>query len=362
MRAVPAVFLIASACVRPAEDRALADETIGFGSAGDVEFEISRGHIRQLKRGTLGLWAQAPSLEIRASGGPDAVSPWTVKIENCMPEAGASATDGAGNPAHVAVLSSPQPTVCRLRFEIPPSGAVDVTVAPPDAGDPEPYAFAFMADIQQGLPHVDDVFERINADPELRFVAAAGDFVQNATRDEYELLAEKLEMLDIPYFATMGNHELKGDETLWGEFFGRYTIHFDFKGAAFSFVDSGNASIDPLVYDRLEGWLADAGEQLHIFATHYPPIDPVGLRGGSFRSRSEAYKLLALLADEGVDLALYGHLHSYYAYSNAGIPAYISGGGGAFADQLDGIGRHFLKVELDPEAGEVIDVALVRVD
>jgi hypothetical protein len=39
--------------------------------------------------------------------------------------------------------------------------------------------------------------------------------------------------------------------------------------------------------------------------------------------------VLAELAKEGVDIALYGQIHSYYAFANAGIPAYISGGGGS---------------------------------
>jgi Icc protein len=100
---------------------------------------------------------------------------------------------------------------------------------------------------------------------------------------------------------------------------------------------------------------------VHIFGTHYPPIDPAGARAGSFRSRKEAAKLLSLLAAGEVDLTLYGHIHSYYSFSNAGIPAHISGGGGAIPERLDGIGRHFMVIETDPPRG-VGTVGLVRVD
>ncbi|NPC52723.1 metallophosphoesterase, partial [Corallococcus exiguus] len=51
----------------------------------------------------------------------------------------------------------------------------------------------------------------------------------------------------------------------------------------------------------------------------------------------------------------------YYSFSNAGIPAYISGGGGAIPERFDGVGRHFLAVDVDPSAG-VREVGLVRVD
>jgi hypothetical protein len=93
-----------------------------------------------------------------------------------------------------------------------------------------------------------------------------------------------------------------------------------------------------------------------------PPIDPSGSRAGAFRSRREAHHLLQRLAAGGVDLTLYGHIHTYESFSNAGIPAYISGGGGATPEQWDGIGRHFLIVDLDPAAGVVAGVELVRVD
>jgi predicted phosphodiesterase len=71
--------------------------------------------------------------------------------------------------------------------------------------------------------------------------------------------------------------------------------------------------------------------------------------------------LVARLASGKVDLTLYGHIHSFYAFANAGIPAYISGGGGAIPERLDGIGRHFLTIDVDP-VSQLFQVAVVRVD
>ncbi len=83
--------------------------------------------------------------------------------------------------------------------------------------------------------------------------------------------------------------------------------------------------------------------------------------GSPARSRREASRLLAKLARGQVDVTFFGHIHSYYAYSNAGIPAFISGGGGAYPERLDGIGRHFLKVDADPVVGTTV-VGFVPVD
>jgi hypothetical protein len=79
------------------------------------------------------------------------------------------------------------------------------------------------------------------------------------------------------------------------------------------------------------------------------------------RSRNEAAALLSKLAQGDVDVTFYGHIHSYYSYDNAGIPAFISGGGGARPETFDGIGRHFLVVDVEPLAG-IEQVGLVRTD
>jgi 3',5'-cyclic-AMP phosphodiesterase len=358
---VAALALALSACVRPAEERTLADLEVGVADDGDglsIEIQDGAAQVRAIGGGGISLWAQAPI--VRAEARAEVASAVTLAMENCMPGAELRAL-ASGRPLPVTALGGERPTVCRFALELPGGDQVDLELAPPDAGVVERFRFAAMGDIQTALPEVGDVFARIDGEPGLRFVVSMGDLVEDGQLDEYDLLVEKLKELDIPYFSTIGNHELRANLDRWHDLFGRYNVHFTFKGVAFSFVDSGNASIDPLVYDWLEDWLTEAEATVHIFGTHYPPIDPVGARQGSFRSRKEAAKLLAMLAGGAVDLTLYGHIHSYYAYSNAGIPAYISGGGGALPEKLDGIGRHFLVVEANPP-GRVDSVGVVRVD
>jgi Icc-related predicted phosphoesterase len=126
-------------------------------------------------------------------------------------------------------------------------------------------------------------------------------------------------------------------------------------------IDSASATLDPLVYDWLDSWLANARSGVNIVAMHIPPLDPTGVRNGAFASRGEAAALLAGFAEARVDLTLYGHIHSYYEFTNAGIQAFISGGGGAIPERFDDIGRHFMVIEVDADRG-VTGTRVVRVD
>jgi len=218
-----------------------------------------------------------------------------------------------------------------------------------------------MGDIQTALGDVDEVFEVINGVENLEFVLSTGDIVEAAKDEEYELFDSQLETLTIPFYSTIGNHEIRRDPENWHRRYGRYSIYFVYRDVAFSFIDSANASVHPDATDRLLDALDANRDRLHVVGTHYPPFDPVGGRSAAFRNRNEASAFLARLADGRVDLTFYGHIHSYYAYTNAGIPAFISGGGGAYPEQWDGVGRHFLVVTLDGET-EQSEVGLVRVD
>lgn len=383
-------------CLREGEERALADLDVGASVADELAVVVTEGlaHVRAVvpggtdEPGEIKLRASAPAFAVSLVPEAEIAGEWIVTVSNCMPDAVLSASadasiraaDGSLKAVRLALpaveLDGPRPTVRRWRLDFselsdpaaPALAPIELAEAalriePPDTGDAAPdqvWRFAVMGDIQTAMAEVGDVFDRINLDPTLRFVVSTGDLVQRGYNGEYDLFEQKLENLAIPYYSTIGNHELLVEPTRWRERFGRYNLHFRFKGVAFSLVDSGSASIDPLVYEWLDGWLDDAADDVHLFFTHYPPHDPVGVRNGSFRSGTEANKLLGRLAAGNVDMTFYGHIHSYYAFANAGIPAYISGGGGAIPERWDGIGRHYLAV--DVAAGGVQDVAVVRVD
>jgi predicted phosphodiesterase len=361
VKRVAALLVLVAACTRPADQRALEELEVGVASAGGLAVVVPGGlaAVRELDADTrrLELWAQAPDLWVELTVEPAAAGAWQLIVHNALPDAVLTAPAGVA----VEALATARPTLHELRLDLP-AGSHRLRLAPPDADAVAPYRVAAMADIQTALPTVDEVFARISAEPEVRFVVSMGDLTERARDDEYALFEAQLAALDVPFYTTLGNHELWEPADAYFRRYGRASFQFVFKGVAFTFADSGDAGIDATVHGWIDGWIAAARDRLHVFLTHVPPIDPSGSRAGAFRSRREAHHLLQRLADGGVDLTLYGHVHTFATFENAGIPAYISGGGGATPEQWDGIGRHFLVVELDPAAGVIGGVELVRVD
>jgi Icc protein len=344
---VVATFLALS-CLRPTEERVELDLEVGQAERASFKVNVREGlaAVRALDDEALVLWGSAPSFEVELSA--PAAREVELELQNCLPDAELQVLEGD---ARVALLGDTGlPTRKRWRLTLP-AGSTRLSVAPPDVANREGFRFALLSDVQEAIDEVGDVFERMNQVSNVRFALGAGDLTQRGTREQLERFQRELERLQIPYFATLGNHELGTSPDLFHEYFGRGNFKFYFHGVAFTLIDDASATIDPTVYDWLDDWLEQSRQEVHIVAMHIPPVDPIGVRNGSMASRNEADKLLAKLAEGRVDMTLYGHIHSYYSFDNAGIPAFISGGGGAIPERFDKIGRHFMVFEADARHG-----------
>jgi 3',5'-cyclic-AMP phosphodiesterase len=354
-----AFLLLASSCLRPSEERAERDLTVGQAQQGELAVDVVDGlaAVRSLTEGRLVLWGSAPSFRVELKLPRPAEL--EVEVHNCLPDARLTLQAGAS-----AELDGPleleAPTRKRWRLTAP-AGTVRLLLAPPGHESMEPFRFALLSDVQEAIDEVSDVFDRVNEQQGVRFLLGAGDLTERGSRGELERYQRELLRLSVPYFTTLGNHELGESPPPYHDYFGRGSFQFRFQGVYFTLLDSASATLDPIVYDWLEEWLQKAARDVHVVAMHIPPIDPIGVRNGSWGSRSEAAKLLGRLAEGEVDLTLYGHVHSFYEFDNAGIPAFISGGGGAIPERFDGLGRHFMLFDIDARQG-VAGRRVVRVD
>lgn len=355
----PAALIFAAACTRPADDRARQDETVGQAEAAGIRVAVRDGLavVRALDENQLRLWGSAPAFDVDVTVSDETGRSLRLEVWNALADTEVTSSD-----AGVTTLDEPSEIRTRhtVRIELP-MGTSHLRVAPADAASRVPLRFALMSDVQEAIDRVGDIYARINAEEGVRFLLGAGDLTQRGHDEQLARFEDELRALDVPYFTTLGNHELGESPPRYQSWFGRGNFQFGFQGVTFTLLDSASATIDPIVYDWLDGWLAHGRGGVHVVAMHIPPLDPTGVRNGAFASRAEAAKLLGLLARGGVDLTLYGHIHSFYAFENAGIPAYISGGGGAVPERFDDMGRHFLVVDADAVRG-IQGVRVVRVD
>jgi hypothetical protein len=346
-------------CLGVADERARRDEQVGRASAGGVTVTVDEGlaAVHTLDPDGLVLWAQAPELGI-ALDRAGAPAPFAVTVENALPDAELRLEDGSPVPAQPAAAGDP-PTLKRWRLDALARARLQVRA--PDRDSRETFRFAAYADVQEALPRVQDIYQRMATDPRIRFAVMNGDLTDMGAAVDLQRFQREMRTLPFPVYATLGNHELGVAGPPFHPLFGRGSFSFAFRSARFTLLDSASATLAPAVHDWLDGWLRAGAGAFHLVTMHIPPLDPIGTRNGGFASRLEADQLLGRLAAFGVDLTIYGHVHSFYAFANAGIPAYISGGGGGIPERLDGIGRHFLTIDVDPTT-QKYQVAIVRVD
>lgn len=349
----------ASACLDVGEERARVDARVGSAQVAGLEVHVKLGAaaVASVSRESLQLWATAPSLEIELHAAEP--GPLTLRLQNAMPDGEIAANAGAAA-LEVVMRSRSGPTDVTYSIELP-EGDTTLRFAAPDAAEQAPFRYAVFADVQEAIDQVQDIYGRMNSTPQLRFVLMSGDLTERGTEAQLRRFQRELRTLEVPCFSTLGNHELGASEDNYHRLFGRGSHHFVFKGAHFTLLDDASATLAPQVYEWLDGWLQEGREAFHSVYMHLPPLDVSGIRNGAFASRAEADLLLSKLARAEVDLTVYGHVHTYDAYTNAGIPAFITGGGGAIPERFDHIGRHFLVVNVDPEAQQ-LETAIVHVD
>jgi predicted phosphodiesterase len=350
MRTLLVVSVLWVGCTPPSEQRAELDRAVGRKESSGLSLVVSDGlaAVRYLDAERLSLWCSAPEFTVELESDDD--RSLSLELNNVMRDAKLTLLSGDGE-APIATEDDGVATRKRARLPLR-RGSNRVTIRTTDSKDRSPWRFALMSDVQTGIDRVQDVFRSINGEDGVRFLLGAGDLSSTGSREQLERFQDELVGLRVPYYTTLGNHD-SPEAGLWQELYGRGNFRFVFRGVQFTLLDSASATIDPLAYQWLDEWLDEGLPSVHVFAMHIPALDPVGIRNGAFGSRNEAGKLLSALQEGNVSLTLYGHIHSFYQFENAGIPAFISGGGGAFEEALDGYERHYMVFEIGAEVGVV---------
>lgn len=342
--------MFAMGCLDVGDVRAERDETVGQATTSSSEIEVEDGlaAVRAFTPGEVELWGNAPSLKWTLKTGADAQA-WTIRVRNSMSAATLSFGKVGEVTQPVQRANSPLPTVGEWSLMLEANSTYEMSLKTDDADQPGAFRFVVYADVQSEIDEVQDIYGTMAQDDTIQFGLISGDLTEQGSRAELERFQKEMETLPFPCFATLGNHELGNGETIFHDYFGRGNSSFVYKDVRFTLLDSASATIAPAVYPWLDSWLSQGRDKQHLVIMHIPPLDADGKRHGAFASRGEAHQLLQRLADGKVDLTIYGHVHTYSAFSNAGIPAFISGGGGAIPMRLDGIGRHYMRIDAEAQ-------------
>lgn len=356
-------LLFIASCLDVAQQRAERDLTIGQAENEAAKLIVAEGlaHVRSFVGADISLWGSAPTFSMTLQSKHSTPTRFHLRVENTLSDATLAASTESGESVPVVLVEKPFPTEHVWSVEVPAQSTLKLSIHAPDEADISPFRFAIYADVQEALPRVQDIYRKMNEMPDIRFALISGDLTSRGTPEELETFQREMKTLAFPCFSTLGNHELGTRDDLYQSYFGRANSSFEFRGMRFTLLDSASATLDPLAREMLDDWLLRGRDKPHVVTMHLPLLDPVGTRNGAFANRAEADDVLTALVRGNVDLTVYGHIHSYYAFANASIPAYITGGGGAIPERLDGIGRHFLKVDAHPPSA-IESVSLVRVD
>jgi outer membrane protein assembly factor BamB/predicted phosphodiesterase len=195
----------------------------------------------------------------------------------------------------------------------------------------ETFRFALFTDLHIQMinpqPAIDlqNAVNDVNALQGIDFVIVSGDVTESGDWASLQKAKSILDGLSIPYYITVGNHELKWSESGATDFvkvFGADKFSFMHKGFRFigfatgPVIKMGDGHVAPQDIDWVSEELSKNGKNIPVIAvTHYP------LLGGDV---DNWYDMTDVLRKYNVQAVLGGHYHRNVIFSYDGIPGIIN--------------------------------------
>jgi hypothetical protein len=189
------------------------------------------------------------------------------------------------------------------------------TVAVPEtvAVNPDSFRFAVFGDPQIEHDYQTSLgrFKQEVANRGISFFCVLGDLTNDATPDEVDSIKVQLERVGIPYYATIGNHDLFQADG-WERFKENYgpscypVVIAD--RIKLIFLDTADGTLGPTQFGWFESELEDS-RFAKVVLTHFPVFDgeqPIMWR---LASGAERVKIQSLLEKYGAYAWCAGHIH-----------------------------------------------------
>lgn len=349
-------IIVFTSCNREADRRAERDQNIGYWKGTLTEFKSQKGHLHLISTSDESLTLRAGTSQFTGTLQNLDANQREVELvfKNILPSLDIVFESSLA----VTLQESQMRTQKTYTLTLPPSTKTTFTANYPE---PESFTFLAMGDIQNGIEDIDGVVSKVNEfRQQVDFLLFLGDATMRSGKDEFEKVKEAFDQIEIPIYSTPGNHDVSSFG-LYQDLFGLANYSFIHKGVRFTSIDSGDWGLGEKTWNNLKSWLKQGSSGPHVLYSHIPPKDVNGVRGGHWRSRREAHSFLGHAAKYNVDAMFFGHLHTLDQYQLAGIPTVVSGGAGAFEEIFDGIGRHLVKVVVQPSQSQFL-TTVVRID
>jgi len=205
----------------------------------------------------------------------------------------------------------------------------ELAVPDPPVVPPDSFRFALFGDPQVNarLEHRLGRFARDVETLGIDFFCVLGDLTRDATQAEVDEVRRACEATGIPWYVTIGNHDLYQDDG-WPRFkdeFGPSCYSITVAGRVkLVFLDTGDGTIGQTQFAWLEGQL-DGDGCIKVVGTHFPCHDGTVPSLYRLGGTAERYKLQHLLQEHGVWALVSGHIHGWRHTVAGGVHHFIAG-------------------------------------
>jgi hypothetical protein len=190
-----------------------------------------------------------------------------------------------------------------------------VAAREPVAVNPDSFCFAVFGDPQIGHDYKSSLnrFKQEVADRGIGFFCVLGDLTNDATPDEVDSIKLQLDRVGIPYYATIGNHDLYQTDG-WERFKENYGPSCYSVAVAdrikLIFLDTADGTLGSTQFGWFETELRDS-TSIKLAMTHFPIFDgkkPIMWR---LASDAERVKVQSMLERYGAFAWCAGHIHGW---------------------------------------------------